>query len=377
MWLCCISLAPTGPREQELCAGCLGPVPSLRYQCDVTACARGCQRERIVSVKRSDSVFEEIRVTGVWWLAGARRRRVHGTVTGSVAAGFTLEIEEALEDMEAASSDITIQGKTKDDDDITLFSCFLQHQRGGFFGLRGGRSSYCVQGVLIGALYEAWEGVRFRRLSFGLHLLEEWHCVAAFKPLELYDLIMSGEPMTEPVYSQPAPVELHNDGLVRTTLEYEVSLPGSRMAQTEMTIGHGARIIMESSGGVLPFFSAENSSSHRSFMAMMNSLTRFFSFAFSAATFPYAVLGVPHYAKRARRRARLTKPIQILLPRKIPRVLPERRAWEMDLQRKHMTGTPSHYVQNWIEKAPSLFQADFSLSRRALWQHGIPGNPSG
>ncbi len=307
-----------------------------------------------MSIKRSDSVFEEICLTGAWWLAGNRRKQVRGTLTGSVVRGYTLELEGALEEWETSSPGITIQGKAKGNEYVTLPQCYLQGQNNTLFGTAPKSSSYHVPSVLIGGLYDTWGDVRFRRVSFGLHLLEEWRCISAFNSTALYKSIVSGEPMNEPVCMKPDPEELANTRGTRVTLEYEVLPPGMSRVQTTVTIEHGTRIAVEASGDALPYLGVEDSPSDQSFAATMNHLTRFFSFAISATTFPYDILGFPDFGTRTGRKKKHRKLIRILLSLKVPHELPKRDSWRMDLQPKHFPSDPKPCIENWLDKAPSL-----------------------
>jgi hypothetical protein len=273
-----------------------------------------------------------------------------------VAGQFKLDLDGGLEKMETASSEVTIHGKNNLGEYVTLLNCFLRRSTGGLFPESSTRSSsYFVNHVLVGGLFLSTDDVQFQRVSFGVHLLDEWRCANAFNMNEVWRAFRTGESSQAPIYQKPEPLVLATVGGIGVTLEFEVSLPGSNIAQTKMTLEHCARVVMESTGKPLQLFDTIGDNSTESFISTIDDLIRFFTFATSEKTFPYDIQGNVLESTRRGSRKKITKPIRIFLPcREIPQSLPKPDFYDMDLQYKDIAMDPIRYIENWFRMIPNL-----------------------
>ena len=296
-----------------------------------------------MSIRRSESVRDELLLFGEWWLPADPDKRLHGVLKGSVATEFTLETHGVFD---TALPSIVVHGMVEKGEQVTLLNCRTPGIPPDLFGSGGWTScSYCVGLIVRGAWIKPEQDIlHLQKISFGLHLLEAWHGIQAFDARPIWDYVRTKKKSDAPIYEKPDAVELANHKGHRIGLEYRALLPGWGIGQTSMTIEHGARITIESTDKVTPFFNECSDPSAASYLGLIESLTRFFSFAFGVKTFPYDMVGVVEGTSEGAKEVC----VQILLPRSIPESPKDRTQPFMDLQPHDLPGDPKPVIERWL-----------------------------
>lgn len=126
--------------------------------------------------------FDDLTLSGNWWIAGSRRHKGNGTLTINPQKGCRLEIHGSLRKRKEQSPSLfvptdylTICGTADDGTPITLFKSFVTEQT-------STRTIYFVNRVLVGAHFRDLTAVKLNWFAVSLVGMESWVGQRAIHP---------------------------------------------------------------------------------------------------------------------------------------------------------------------------------------------------
>ena len=205
---------------------------------------------------RSEDAFKPIRFRGVWWIPGSKKR-IHGELVFSTPDGGTLELEGEL--TSGSSKAEVIHGSTAEKKHITIFNA-----------MSIGRTWHGDVSKQTLKVYDLWVGPRwfshkekitFQEYSFGIHNLENWADLKCFS-----SKISKGLRKVTASYKLPKKILLFADDKCSIFLASGYSGAASSMGQTEISIEHYPRILIQAKNGRLPYYGESGSIAEREWM---------------------------------------------------------------------------------------------------------------
>ena len=214
-------------------------------------------------LKKANCVHDEMSIDAEWWLPDDTSNKFRGTLTGSVANGFTLNIEGAFfedyevpplwraflennEDTKEDNSEIDIiLGESRKGEKYTLVNNLrLKVSRKLSFESDPQNqiidSVYNVFFLLVGEHFNSYEEIKFESMSFGISNFEVWHLIKAFD----VDYPEKDNKSFSVTYKNPEPVIIYNDQYIKATIEYIYSHGESSPSETSYHINRRAKIIL-------------------------------------------------------------------------------------------------------------------------------------
>ncbi len=297
----------------------------------------------MMQLKRSESVFENLDLVGDWWFPEDPSKTVRGHMSGCAADEFILRVDGSLEEFHSARPDRIILGHTRDYEDVTLLQSWLKQTN-------GQESTYFVHWALIGAHFSTTDSLRFHRLRFGVHLLDEWHNAHSFSHLGLDN---DGTRVLR--YRPPERIALAEQGQITVYLDYDLGPEQYTAVQKEFTIAHAARLEMTVDPGEAPLALFGRDSADGSLMDKVQSLCAFFSVATSAQVFPYDLTAYsPKICGTFPGGSSHEKAVRIYRLWQVPKALPLRQPWDMEFTWEHVKDDPQRYFGAWLSKAHKI-----------------------
>ncbi|QDT85165.1 HEPN domain-containing protein [Gimesia chilikensis] len=315
---------------------------------------------------KEDSIFDEIKVEGEWWLPDTPDKSSRGTLIGKESEDFVLTTFEDLEQIDDPFSanqnyELIILGESKEGELYTLLLCFnFNHPISRLWKTKTTDYYYTVNRIVVGAHFHSYRDLSFDKIAFGISNLEEWHCASAFK--EKWD---SEKHCVELTYNRPQTVTILDNENISARIEYCYQTITHEAALKSATIKHVARIVIQSKQSGIPLEDYDNSGKPYLF-DYVSKIISFIKFGVQKEIYSYDLTVYideirnqidPKY-DYPMRLYRMIRPNSDLTPKHYS---------EMLFSWRNVASTPQEYFQKWLDitddiKMPlSLYFSSFDL----------------
>ena len=203
-------------------------------------------------MKHADSVFEQQTHQGEWWLPNNPDYKVSGTLRGSAANGFQLNLMGSLDpdppatlpaDDGPTARPLIIRGKTFSGL-FTLFESFSSENKFTSHGLK-----YCTYECNLvlhtdSARVESEGQLRFRKVICGFSVLADWINAKVFKD-NFLTMCRRKRGQFDINFAFPAEVTIYENDHYSVKLSFSFSGPGHRLGQNALAIEWEPKLIIE------------------------------------------------------------------------------------------------------------------------------------
>lgn len=241
--------------------------------------------------KKADSVYDQMILDAEWWIPSDPDYKLRGTLNGSVADGFILNLEGAfLQDHEDIQIIDVIIGQSRSGTKYTLLSNYylgakrrISHPKSP--DIRNEiDSEYRANWTITGEHFYSYEDVRFESISFAISNFEHWHFTKAFQ----VDYPESNNRSFRVQYQNPDPVIIFYDDKVKAIIEYSYSHTGVHPSGSTYQINQRASIRLTSVNSPLLLFDFEENGD-ASYLYYLHRITTFVKFATQKHVFAYDI----------------------------------------------------------------------------------------